>query len=244
MGNSRTVCGAAVWLGLLAGPALAADISSLSIEGFSPDRRVFAFEEFGVQDGSGFPYSTYYFIDTQADSYLKGTPVRVRIDDEAAKIGAARAQARDKASSLISKYQLSANPGVLAAFNPVSELGVSGNSLTYRSIQTDPAISGHTYTLEIAAFSQATPANCKDMTDNYGGFELKFSQIADAPAAKLAYRDDSVPSSRGCVRGYRLGGVAVSGQNDGPHIAMVDVISAGFEGSDHRWIAVPLRPEK
>jgi predicted secreted protein len=244
MANSKTVSGAVLWLGLLASPALAGDISSLSIEGFSPDGRVFAFEEFGVQDGSGFPYSTFYFIDTQTDSYLKGTPVRVRIDDEAATVGTARTQAREKASGLILKHHLSANPGILAAFNAVSELGVSGNSLTYRSVQTDPVISGYTYTLELSAFSQAAPANCKDMTESYGGFKLKFSQIADAPAAKLAYSDASVPSSRGCVRGYRLGGVAVSGQNDRPHIAMVDVISAGFEGNDHRWIAVPLRAEK
>ncbi|MGQ3280698.1 MAG: DUF2259 domain-containing protein, partial [Shinella sp.] len=41
--------------------ASAGDFSTFQTLGFSPDGKVYAFEEFGVQDGSGFPYSTVYF---------------------------------------------------------------------------------------------------------------------------------------------------------------------------------------
>src|SRR5690606_4210255 len=68
----------------------AGDVAELDILGFSQNGGIFAFEEYGVQDGSGFPYANRYYIDTATDSYVKGTPVRVRIDDENASLQAAR----------------------------------------------------------------------------------------------------------------------------------------------------------
>jgi predicted secreted protein len=60
-------------------------------------RLTFAFEEYGVQDGSGFPYANRFYIDTANDSFLPGSPIRVRIDDDTATVEDARAQARRKA---------------------------------------------------------------------------------------------------------------------------------------------------
>lgn len=59
-----------------ASPTFAGDYAALQPIGFSADGNVFAFEEYGVQDGSGFPYSTIYVIDTRDDSFLPGAPVR------------------------------------------------------------------------------------------------------------------------------------------------------------------------
>ena len=64
-----------------AGPAAAGDAAELGILGFSADGGVFAFEEYGIQDGSGFPYSSIFIIDTAKDAFIPGTPIRVRIDD-------------------------------------------------------------------------------------------------------------------------------------------------------------------
>ena len=60
-------------------PGFAGDAAQLEILGFSKDGGVFAFEEYGVQDGSGFPYANRYYIDTTTDTFVKGTPVRVRL---------------------------------------------------------------------------------------------------------------------------------------------------------------------
>ncbi|TIL61031.1 MAG: hypothetical protein E5Y89_28055, partial [Mesorhizobium sp.] len=38
----------------------AGDVAELEILGFSKDGGVFAFEEYGVQDGSGYPYASRY----------------------------------------------------------------------------------------------------------------------------------------------------------------------------------------
>ena len=62
--------------------SLAGDVAELEILGFSDDGSVFAFEEFGVLDGSGFPYSNRYYIDVDSDEFLPATPIRVRLEDE------------------------------------------------------------------------------------------------------------------------------------------------------------------
>src|SRR5580765_3651756 len=102
--------------------AHAGDVAELEILGFTKDGGVFAFEEYGVQDGSGFPYANRYYIDTSSDSFLKGTPIRVRLDDENAKLDTARLQARQKGEAIFSQAELSANRGITAGFNPVTEL--------------------------------------------------------------------------------------------------------------------------
>ena len=61
----------------LALPALAGDRALFQPIGFSADGRYFAFEEYGVQDGSGFPYSNTYILDLPADKWVNGTPVRM-----------------------------------------------------------------------------------------------------------------------------------------------------------------------
>lgn len=100
----------------------AGDVAELEILGFTKDGDVFAFEEYGVQDGSGFPYANRYYIDINDDTFLKGTPIKVRLDDENATLEAARLQARQKSEAIVSQAELTANRGITAGFNPVTEL--------------------------------------------------------------------------------------------------------------------------
>ncbi len=64
---------AALLLSVVAGSAQAADGAQSRPIGFSPDRRYFAFEQYGVQDGSGFAYSDIFVIDLSNDSWVKGS---------------------------------------------------------------------------------------------------------------------------------------------------------------------------
>jgi predicted secreted protein len=75
----------AIFLLFLAGAnsiARAGDAAGREVIGFSPDGRYFAFEQYGVQDGSGFAYSDIMVIDATSDAWVVGTPVRKRADDE------------------------------------------------------------------------------------------------------------------------------------------------------------------
>ena len=54
---------------LLATPAFAGDRALVDIIGYSENANYFAFEEFGIQDGSGFAYSNIYVVDLETDSW-------------------------------------------------------------------------------------------------------------------------------------------------------------------------------
>ena len=54
---------------------LAGDRALIDLIGYSEDGRIFAFEEFGIQDGSGFPYSNIYVVDLPADKWAYGIAV-------------------------------------------------------------------------------------------------------------------------------------------------------------------------
>ena len=224
--------------------AWAGDFSTFQALGFSPDGKVYAFEEFGVQDGSGFPYSNVYFIDTEKDAYLPGTPIRVRIDDEAAGIAKARAESRDKAKALSDKYNVLSNPGVLAAFNPMGEGGVDRNRIEYLQHAVEPAVGG-AFALTLEDIPLDMTDRCRDIApDGIKGFRLKLVKNDGATADTLVHEDKRVPESRNCAFSYQISGaVAFNAFNLEPvHVALVLVRSIGFEGADGRWIAVPFRP--
>src|SRR5262245_56328149 len=64
-------------------PVFAAERALIDFIGFSEDARYFAFEEFGIGDGSGAAYSTIYVIDLSEDKWVAGSPFAVdTLDDE------------------------------------------------------------------------------------------------------------------------------------------------------------------
>lgn len=229
---------------LAASAATAGDFSTFQSLGFSPDGKVYAFEEFGVQDGSGFPYSNVYFIDTEKDAYLPGTPIRVRIDDEAADIAKARAQSSDKAGALIETHKVLSHPGVMAAFNPMGEVGADRSRIEYLQHAIEPTPGG-SFALALEEIPLALSEKCRDITPEGGkGFRLKLVRRDGEAADTVVHEDARVPDSRACPLSYQVSGALTFNPIDGDpvHVALVLVRSFGFEGSDGRWIAVPFRP--
>ena len=85
------------------GCALAADGAEFNAIGYSPDSRYFAFEQYGVQDGSGFPYWQVFVVDLKTNEWVKGAPVRVVLENEQAKLSAARDKAHSAGTSAARK---------------------------------------------------------------------------------------------------------------------------------------------
>lgn len=222
------------------GPASAADSSSLNVLGYSPDGKVFAFEEYGIQDGSGFPYSSIFFLDIDKDEFVAGTPIRVRLDDETASLAAVRAQAKAKADPLVAKFKLGAHPGVMVAYNPTSEADSNPHRLRYHSFLQSPP-SDQPSTLELTEKEFPPVNDCLNMTGNFTGFSLKLTEHGGKHVDRLVHEDKQIPKSRTCPNGYRIGAVIAPVTLDAPQIAMIVVSSFGFEGNNQRWIAVPIR---
>lgn len=224
----------------LAGQAIAGDTASLNVLGYSPDGKLFAFEEYGVFDGSGFPYSNIFFIDIEKDTFLPGTPIRTRVDEELP-LPKVRNMTRAKAAALIEKYKVEENPGVMVVYNPPSEIDSDGHKVRFRSYVSAPP---HSYTNTLVLTERQFPPTeaCLNMTGEYTGFTLKLTEYQGNVFDKVLHEDTTVPASRSCPNGYSIGAVISSEVREATMMAMILVDSFGFEGNDRRWIAVPINP--
>ena len=239
--RSAGLAGPAAGLFLLtAASALAGDYADREILGFSADGGRFAFEEYGVQDGSGFPYSNIYLIDTDADAWVAGTPIRVRLDDEAAPLAAARADARKKAQPILDAAGI-ARPGTLLVSNPITER--SADPLAVRFVTNpylgSPALTW-TLTLTELPFEERPPC------ENFGplhGYRLELTQASGTH--HLLHDDKSLPASRACPQGYAISDVIHYAADHGAPVVVVllSVFRQGFEGPDRRFLAVAARPD-
>ncbi|WP_113479912.1 DUF2259 domain-containing protein [Rhizobiales bacterium] len=229
-----------------AAPASAGDYAALQPIGFSADGNVFAFEEYGVQDGSGFPYSTIYVIDTRNDSFLPGAPVRAVSREDGSPLSKARHEARRRAAPLIDAYRLADAPGLLAAYNPITEANAKPLALTYDSFAADEGFR-ETYSVTLEEKTFEPEGICKDFLKEVKGFRLSMTMKAGKPATDILQDDSRLPESRRCPTGYQVGGAVTHRNDDGSetHVIMVLVKSLGFEGTtDGCWIAIPTRIAK
>lgn len=238
----RHLSGLALFAALVATPAvaLAGDAAKLDILGFSKDGGTFAFEEYGVQDGSGFPYANRFYIDTATDKFLSKTPVRVRLDDERSSLENARNKAGQDGQGLTSlpDTELRTNVGQTVASNPVTELSADPFKVTINPRPIFPALDAN-LTIELQEVAVPASETCQNMGE-IKGFRLMLAE--DKPDAKpeLLHEDKAIPSSRGCPLGYSIGVVQTFYPESGkPVVAvMIAVRGAGFEGPDYRWLAV------
>lgn len=220
--------------------AHAGDVAELEILGFTKDGGVFAFEEYGVQDGSGFPYANRYYIDTNDDSFLKGTPVRVRIDDENATLETARLEARQKGEAIVKQAELTANRGITAGFNPVTELSADPHRM---AVNPRPIFSPVDQPLEfrLDEVGMNNTEGCESQGE-INGFRLLRIEAQDGGTTKLLHEDKSIPKSRGCPNGYRIGAVQTFSMDSlSGYAVLISVRQYGFEGPNFRWIAVTGR---
>lgn len=220
----------------LATPAAAGDMAQLEILGFSADGKIFAFEESGIQDGSGFPYANRFYIDTTTDQFAPGSPVRIRLEDEAQTLAAARDQASTKGEAIVADAILRANAGHLAGYNAITELSSDTNWMFVLPRPFEPTADKP---LEVRIEEiplSAKPGQC-DGIEDLKGFRL--TRVVDDKPVVL-HVDSSIPASRGCPIGYRMGAIQTFYPESGQPVfaVMLAVRSFGFEGPDDRWLAL------
>lgn len=218
--------------------AKAGDVAERELLGFSPDGAYFAFEEFGVQDGSGFPYSNIYVINTASNSWVKGSPFRSLIQDEKAPLSAARDKTVNAADSLLKRFKIEPD-GQLLAHNPVTEIGSPRDTVTVAPGNA-PFLQQHALTFKISSLPLTTK-RC----DDYGkeaqmGFSL--SVMRKDQEAEMVYTDKRIPTSRGCPKRYAISDIVRFVSEKEPekalYIVLVQVFSYGFEGDDGRYLAL------
>jgi len=220
---------------LLAPVASAGDYAYRDILGFSPDGKYFAFEEYGIQDGSGFPYANVFVIDTAKDDWVDGTPIRRRIDDETASLATVRKDARSKAEPILSKFKIEPR-GLLVVSNPATELSADPYSVRFR-LNDFFNMAERAWSLRLTPLTLPQPENCHDFGPAKG---LKLELTDPNGAARTISEDKSIPESRFCPRDYAISDVVVFTPEGGETTiaVLVSLFRQGFEGTDRRFIAV------
>jgi len=232
------LAGAALIAGCAATGARASDAAEMRVIGFSADSRIYAFEEYGVQDGSGFAYSNIYLVDLAEDKFVADTPVRVQATDQDG-LGKTRDLARRRATAVLERYGVQSDPGAIAAFRAAGDLDVDGKKIRFNRYPAAPAVK-HPYTVTLEETAFPAPKDCLNMTGAFSGFTLRLTEADGAVVDRILYKDATAPSNRTCPNGYRIGAIVMGGENARSVVAMVQMSRMGFEGSDLRWIAVPI----
>lgn len=219
----------------LAFPARAGDYASLSVIGFSADGAYFAFEEYGVQDGSGFPYSTIYVVETATDSWVEGSPFAVRIDNEGATLADARNQALSLAGNMLNALGIFV-PGTALVSNPLTEIVPNAHLQSFYTALFTPLQETY-YTLEVTE-QPLVADGCPDFGETYVGFVLTLTDPTGA--VRDLHRDERIPASRNCPIGYGVSDIILfdNGRDTPVLIAMLNLFQVGFEGPNRRFLAV------
>ncbi|MGE3830946.1 MAG: DUF2259 domain-containing protein [Parvibaculaceae bacterium] len=229
-------------------PAWAGDNAERGLALFSPDGRYFAFEQYGIQDGSGFPFSEIYALDLDRDEWVKGTPIRELVESEEATLAKVRSEAASKASALFASLKLT-DPAELIAANPATEAVPDRRTVTFapwfQSQGWDDTVHGTPvsgrYTLSVSLLPFTIAEACWGEEAKQWGFALKIRDN-DTGTEKEVYRDKSIPASRRCPMGYDIGEILVHRENNNQdrYVALIAMYTPGFEGLDRRLLAVPF----
>jgi predicted secreted protein len=217
---------------LSGGLAAAGDYADRFIIGFSPDGAYFAFEEYGVQDGSGFPYSSIYVIETASDTWVEGTPVHIRLDDDTATLETARNAAYVQAEAVLQEFSIGI-PGRLLLSNPITEITNSRQVEFLLRAYTPLQPTGWTLTLQ----ERVLPTECPSL----GYLIVGFGLLMKSPTNETTTlnNDQRIPESRGCPVAYGVSDiVAFDRPGDTVLIILLNMFKIGFEGPDRRFLAL------
>ncbi|MHA7772028.1 DUF2259 domain-containing protein [Roseibium sp. M-1] len=224
--------------------AHAGDTAELQLLGFSKNGDFFAFEQFGTEDGSGFPYSEIFVVDVIGDSWVPPSPFRLRREEDTGPGDAAdsalsetRAENRLAAQPLLQSKAI-AGKGETVGFNPRSELTSDPFKMLVAPRErflpgADPV------DLTLSQFD-LPDAQCQSYGADTRGFRLT---MVHNGVTRILNEDTSLPKSRRCALGYRIARFVTHFPQEAPPVfaVLIQVDSFGFEGPDRRYLAITGR---
>jgi predicted secreted protein len=241
----RPVLGALAVLGAVAGDAVrAGDAAQVQVIGFSPDGKYVAIEQYGMQDGSGWPYADIFVIDLAADDWVDGTPVSVMLKDDMAMPPQARAAAMKEAAAVLERVGIDGSVrGMPLLRHELTDGSIDPHGASFRMFWNAPL----TYELKLTEREIAAPADCPE---DFAPFKL-YDLVLVYPDGRqrVLHQDKTLPKSRGCPMGYGIAEVwHFKPAYDAPEgtepaeLILLHMQQPGFEGPNVRFLAIGLSP--
>lgn len=239
MGTQLRFLVAVLLICLFSGSSLAGDFATLNFIGFSKDGRYLAFEEYGTQDASGYPFSNIYFIDTGKNS-MASPRVAVLIEKESAAESNARSRSAALAARKLRQFGIiRGNTGRLMVSHPMTDQTYDDGSGTETGDVVkfaEQVWSMHRegdYELTL----NAVPVKSKEC--EVYGIDTFMTEVSLKDnvndTSRILQKDTSLPASRGCAMSYRIQDVYLY---KGTLAVFAGVFSLGWEGPDMRFMAV------
>lgn len=234
-----------VALALPSAPVHAGDAAARRFIGFSPDGKVFAFEQYTTLYDDEAAFSEYVIIDTEKDRFVPGAPVRVLIrGDDGLDETRARADAETKAKPLLDKYKV-VEPGSYVGGQPSMDLDDIGiyqvDPKPLAKALDVPLPGGRKARLAVAGVPLGTA-----LCEGYGGRStagrakvagLKLTMSVDGAAPLVLKQDKALPKSRRCAADYGIAEAYLHTASDG-----IVTLAALIEYADnHDYHAGPNR---
>lgn len=221
-----------VLIALNAAMSFAAVDDDIRIIGYSKDGRYFAYETFGVSDGSGSPYAAIYVLDVANDTSAEGTPVRSEFGEEEHPTALpAQMQVRQIAAPILAKLDIRYPWRELASVSAGQQ--VSGpHELQFKRYTNISDLR----TVKLMEFDLDAAQKCSGQTK---GFALAIAKGGE-PLTEV-YRNKRLPKSRYCSQGYKLARVIDFGnERTQASVVLVHKFSPGFEGMGASFVAIPV----
>jgi len=230
--------------------AQAGDTAEAEILGFSKDGAYFAFEQYGTEDGSGFPYSEIFVLDVTRDSWVKPSPFYLRNDNEEeiegsdgsydpdALVSAVRADNRANAQPLLQTTEI-AGKGETVGHNPRTEITADPYRMAVHPRNFHPLIEDP---IELSLSEYPLPSErCAGFgIEGTKGFRLSMTYKGET---RVLNEDTGVPESRRCPLAYRIERIVTHFPENGSPVfaVLVQMDAHGFEGPDQRYLAITGR---
>lgn len=229
---------------LCAANAHAGDAANRDIIGFSPDGAYFAFEQYGVQDGSGFPYSDVFVLETAADAWVRGTPARELLRNDTADPDEARRAARKRIDPYLWRLKIGADRGRTLVSDRAANAEDAARFLPFTMADEGGKAGLGTVRLRLTEITM-TRDDCAALDAENRGFALVLEDASGNPL-RILHEDTEIPASRGCPVHYGLSDViAFPRSGQGPVlVVLVSLYTFGFEGLDRRYIALSTAFDK
>lgn len=219
----------------------AGDYAELNFIGVSENGKYMAFEEYGVQDGSGFSYSNVFFVKVETNEYA-AKPVRMSIEDENISLEKIRAKATKSAAGSLKKLGIvKGNRGKMVvsrlmtdsafAINPYTDSG-KVQTIKFRShVGSLYGIGDYELIL-----NPLKVEGKEDYVENpVYKLDLSFKDLSKDREVTLQ-KDKSLPKTRGLPIAYRTEKIYLYDNNK--IIVFLNVFTSGFEGPDMRYMVV------